>query len=119
MLLVSKGGEASPPHRYLGLQSGLNSEIVKIGALLFNVHPLKSLSFLISVGSIRPDASSIARFIFNTSELSAEYVGKCFVLPDNADTTAVLSLYSHMFNFKGKQILDSLREFLRSKESLP
>lgn len=93
--------------------------------MLFNIHPLKGLAFLISVGFLRKESSSIARFLFNNPTLSPDYIGKhvptigrILVLPENQDSTSIFTLFSHMYRFKGKQILEALKLFLKSKRDL-
>ena len=79
--------------------------------MLFNIHPVKGLSFIIASGLIRRDAGTIAGFLYENNHLSPEYIGKNTIhlllkgyyigsllsLMDNSDINSIFTLLSIKF----------------------
>ncbi|KNC87385.1 hypothetical protein SARC_00477 [Sphaeroforma arctica JP610] len=85
--------------------------LLKIGLRLFNIKPLKGLSFLFDHGLCLNDATSVATLFIAEPLLSKTAVGE--LLGDtNPGCMKVLQALIDTQDYQGKAFVDSLRQFL-------
>lgn len=87
--------------------------LVIAAAAKFNAKPSQSLDYLAAHGIIpnRDDHEAIARFIKGTSRVDKKVVGEYISKRDN---DGILKAYMQLFDFRGLQLDEALRQLLHS-----
>ncbi|KAI9064275.1 Sec7-domain-containing protein [Trametes sanguinea] len=91
-------------------------KMVLTGASLFNNKPKNGLAFLEENKLIYADPSeprplSLAKFLKNSARIDKRLLGDFISKPENID---VLKAFMTLFNFKGKDVSEALRELLET-----